>query len=353
MGYGSVQPGGLEAPEETLGAFRQWTEENNCVPKGIVGVQAFFNDQFMAYYKFHGVSPYPCGPRTPWPNRAQTAVHLYKRTFSIIAKALADEGYAEKVVVCQAVSQEGGWSKKLAAYGYSPFEIATGRRPPDLFHVETSSPERLPANPAEEDRTTLDLQRVALRAHQEVRQSLDLRKDLARRVMPSDGPYKKGDRMFVWHKDESTMKSEGIWIRGNVVSQEGAMVLAEIHRAALRVNQSKVRRDHEPWHDVAIPLKSDDDPRSSPQGEALDRMEIRSSMVLYLDTAMNMRTVSNLSHHESWKSHFVEISPHLTGLTACTCHAGLVSSEPVLFGGWTSKTIQWSIAAALEGGLSG
>ena len=31
----------LEAPE-TLGAFRQWTEENNCVPKGIVGDQAFF-----------------------------------------------------------------------------------------------------------------------------------------------------------------------------------------------------------------------------------------------------------------------------------------------------------------------
>ena len=27
----------LEAPE-TLGAFRQWTDENNCVPKGVVGL---------------------------------------------------------------------------------------------------------------------------------------------------------------------------------------------------------------------------------------------------------------------------------------------------------------------------
>ena len=26
----------------------------------------------------------------------------------------------------------------------------------------------------------------------------------------------------------------------------------------IRVNQSKVRRDGDPWHDVAIPLKSDD-----------------------------------------------------------------------------------------------
>ena len=43
---------------ETLGAFRQWTEENNCIPKGIVGDQAFFTDPFMAYCKFHGVTPY-------------------------------------------------------------------------------------------------------------------------------------------------------------------------------------------------------------------------------------------------------------------------------------------------------
>ncbi|OLP89146.1 Kinesin-like protein Klp59C [Symbiodinium microadriaticum] len=46
----------LEAPE-TLNAFRQWNEENNCIPKGIVGDQAFFTDQFMSYYKFHGITP--------------------------------------------------------------------------------------------------------------------------------------------------------------------------------------------------------------------------------------------------------------------------------------------------------
>ena len=42
------------------------------------------------------------------------------------------------------------------------------------------------------------------------------------------------------------------------MSQAGAMVLVEVHRAVLRVNQSKVRRDHDPWHDVAIPVKSED-----------------------------------------------------------------------------------------------
>ena len=126
-----------------------------------------------SYYKFHGITPYPCGPRTPWPNRAETAVRLFKRTWSIMAKALADEGFAEKVTVRQAV-KKAAWARncQLTVSGYSPLEIATGRRPPDLFDVETCSPEELSVEPSSEDRTTLELQRIALRAHQEARQAM-------------------------------------------------------------------------------------------------------------------------------------------------------------------------------------
>ena len=100
------------------------------------------------------------GPRTPWPNR----IRLFKRTWSIMAKALADEGYAEKVTVRQAVKKVA-WARncQLTVSGYSPLEIAaTGRRPPDLFDVGTSAPEQLSANPSDEDRTTLDLQHMRL-----------------------------------------------------------------------------------------------------------------------------------------------------------------------------------------------
>ena len=345
----------LEAPE-TLNAFRQWNEENNCIPKGIVGDQAFFTDQFMSYYKFHGITPYPCGPRTPWPNRAETAVRLFKRTWSIMAKALADEGFAEKVTVRQAVKKVA-WARncQLTVSGYSPLEIATGRRPPDLFDVETCSPEQLSVDPSSEDRTTLELQRIALRAHQEARQAIDLRKDLARRVMPSDGPYRKGDRVFVWHKDESKKKTEGVWVRGVVVSQEGAMVLVEVHRAVLRVNQSKVRRDHDPWHDVAVPLKSDDGSRRSSSEEALDHVGDKILEDAGKDVVFSTCYEREICYHTltSGKSDFVEISPHLTGLTACACHSGRIANSPILFGDWTSKTLQSPIADAWKVILTG
>ena len=93
------------------------------------------------------------------------------------------------------------WARnaQLTISGYSPLEIATGRRPPDLFDVETANPEQLTSEPPEEDISTLALQRLALRAHQEARQAADLRHDMARRTMPSDGPYKQGNQVFYWH----------------------------------------------------------------------------------------------------------------------------------------------------------
>ena len=67
------------------------------------------------------------------------------------------------------------------------WKFATGRRPPDLLDIETSDPAqlRLSVDPLPEDKTQLELQRLALRAHQEARQAADLRHDMAKRTMPS------------------------------------------------------------------------------------------------------------------------------------------------------------------------
>ena len=68
-----------------------------------------------------------------------------------------------------------------------------------------------------------------MKAHLEARQSADLSKDLARSVMPSE-------KVFAWHKDDKKKRSEGVWMRGTVVSQEGAMVLVQLPTVLLRVN---------------------------------------------------------------------------------------------------------------------
>ena len=62
-----------------------------------------------------------------------------------------------------------------------------------LLDVETSNPEQLSLEGFPEDRTATQLKIITIKAHLQPRQSADLKKDLARRVMPSDGPYTKGE----------------------------------------------------------------------------------------------------------------------------------------------------------------
>ena len=179
--------------KETIQALRLWTDENHCLPEAIA---AFFQEDFLTSYRTHGIKECPCGSRTPWPNRAESAVRLFKRQWQIMSKNLEGDRF-RGVTVREAVKRTV-WARniQLTVSGYSPLEIATGRRPPDLLDIETSDPAQLSVDPLPEDRTQQELQRLALKAHQQARQAADLRHDMAQRTMPSDGPYKPGDKVF-------------------------------------------------------------------------------------------------------------------------------------------------------------
>ena len=129
--------------KETIQALRLWTDEHNCMPKAIVGDEAFFQEDFLTYYRTHGIKECPCGSRTPWPNRAESAVRLFKRQWQIMSKNLEDDRF-RGITIREAVKRTV-WARntQLTVSGYSPLEIATGRRPPDLLDIETSDPAQL------------------------------------------------------------------------------------------------------------------------------------------------------------------------------------------------------------------
>ena len=105
-----------------------------------------------------------------------------------MTKSLEDDRF-KGVTIGEAVKGTV-WARysQLTIICYSPLEIATGRRPPDLLDIETSDPAQLSTEPVAEDRTQQELQRLALRVPREARQAADLRHDMAKRIMPLDGP---------------------------------------------------------------------------------------------------------------------------------------------------------------------
>ena len=76
--------------ETTVEAIREWMDTHSCVPKSICADMAFQTPEFKRFYIFHKINPIATGPRTPWPNRAESAVRLFKKTFKILVKSMKD-----------------------------------------------------------------------------------------------------------------------------------------------------------------------------------------------------------------------------------------------------------------------
>ena len=66
-------------PEETTENITDFMDTFQVSLKSICGDMAFAGDKFQQLFKENGIKPIPTGPATPWPNRAEAAVRLFKK----------------------------------------------------------------------------------------------------------------------------------------------------------------------------------------------------------------------------------------------------------------------------------
>ena len=136
---------------------------------------------------------------------------------------------------------------QTATYGgVTPLELAFGRRPADLIQLDVA------------DRN----EELSKQAFQEARQSEDIRRDLAQNLRMSSKPLQVKDKVFYWQEDKSKIRSDGskggIWLKGKVISIEGAMVGLDLGTQLIKVNMTKVRKDEtippgKPGIDLLLP----------------------------------------------------------------------------------------------------
>ena len=100
MGYGIIRT----EQQRGYASSEVVSDENNCMPQAVVGDEAFFQEDFLTYYRTHGIEECPCGSRTPWPNRPESAVRLFKRQRQIMSKNLEDDRF-KGVTIREAVKR--------------------------------------------------------------------------------------------------------------------------------------------------------------------------------------------------------------------------------------------------------
>ena len=154
----------------------------------------------------------------------------------------------------------------------TPLELAFGRRPRDVVSIENSTPSHLTADLSPSELTDRQIQQLAMKSYLEVRQSDDVRRVLAQRLLPSQGLFQAGDRVYYWQFDPNKIKhgiKQGKWILGKVIHQDGPLCQIDIGNTVVRVNLSNLIRDHDDWHDIPVLLVEREDAESLAQAHGI------------------------------------------------------------------------------------
>ena len=244
--------------DETVSTLERCCAEWNISPKAVCGDQYFHNERIVKWYRYKNIKPIALGPHTPWPNRAEAAVKLFKHHAQILIDSIRrhqDQMPTVRHITVRMMFNRAAWARNIALTygGKCPLEIAFGRRPPDALNIENMTPEQFSTEPARDERTEQWLKDEAIKAHLEARQRVDIRRDLAARLLPSHGPFVAGEGIWYWDRDMSKIRG-GEWIRSRVIAYlRPPMVTIDYKGQPALVNQSKIRRNPDPWHDVVIP----------------------------------------------------------------------------------------------------
>lgn len=160
-------------------------------PKCIVADSIFMSENWKRYRRGKGIKWIDLGDHTPWPNRAEAAVKVYKHHTQVLLASVITQAFAHQFlakVTIGSILSNAAWARSTAVTygGKTPLEIAFGRRPPDIIQLENMTPSQLAVEDDLDVTKTNDwLRKEALKAHLEVRQRLDCCRDLTQRLTNS------------------------------------------------------------------------------------------------------------------------------------------------------------------------
>ena len=245
---------------ETIASLLDYFDTYQLTPKYIVGDQGFSGTELESFYNRKGIRFSPLGPQTPWPNRAEAAVRLFKHQVKLTLDGVRADPLCNPFTFGMLLRMASLARNSMVTFGgVTPLEMALGRRPPDIIGVDNADPAQLTSEVPRTEVSVEATRRIAMKAYLEARQSEDLRRDIASRLQFSDGPYFPGDKIYYWSPTPQKVKGHlgrsSSWIKGKVVSQDGSMITIDLGTRVLKVNTSKIRKDHQPIEDIDVPLE--------------------------------------------------------------------------------------------------
>ena len=220
-------------------------------PKAICAHMAFHHPHDMqAFYRMHNVKIIPTGPHTPWPDRAEMSVRLFKKFLLALVDTASknlDQTTLAQITPAQLMGKAATVinAQKQTLSGKTPMELAMGRKPRGLLDPASMNPEQLTSTPIKQDLLNEEFVKLAMKAHLEVRQREDIRRDLAERMKFVSPDLRAGEHVFYWQDDPSKIhqgRKSGKWLKVEIIAVKGTMAVVNTGATTCQANTSKLRR---------------------------------------------------------------------------------------------------------------
>ena len=173
----------------TISHLEEYFETYQLNPKYMLQIKLLWamGTEMEDYYSRHNIRPISLGPGTPWPNRAEAGIHMFKKQVSLMLISLKDDPLLANITYKQLLRQACISRNTMVTHGgVTPIELAFGR-------IELMNPAQLTTETPAPGRQIEALRSLAMRKFLEAKQSDDLRRDIASKVQISDGPFLCGD----------------------------------------------------------------------------------------------------------------------------------------------------------------
>ena len=154
----------------TISHLQEYFETYQLNPKYIVADQAFMGTEMEEYYNRRSIRPISLGPGTPWPNRAEAAIRMFKRRVFIMLTSLKEDPLLANITYRQLLRQACiSRNSTITQGGVTPVELALGRRPADITAIENMTPSQLTTEAPAPERQIEALRSLAMRKFLEAR----------------------------------------------------------------------------------------------------------------------------------------------------------------------------------------
>ena len=202
----------------------------------------------QALCRVHNAKRLPTETHTPWPNRAEMVVRLFKKFLLALvdtASKKLDQTALAQITLAQLMRKAATVrNTEVTLSGKTLMELAMGQRPRDLLDRASMNPEQLTSTRTKQDFLNEENQKLARGTYLEVQQRVDIRRDLERmKFVPPD--LRAGENVFYWQEDPSKIpqgRKSGKWLKVEIIAVEGPMAVISSGATIFQENVCKLRR---------------------------------------------------------------------------------------------------------------